>query len=80
MVGSNGMSATPLSWAEIAAWQANTFIRLSSWEARVIRALSQAYVGQSRASEEETCPSPWRGAVTEAEKAAEVAILDSVLG
>ncbi|WP_082452791.1 hypothetical protein [Sphingomonas sp. Leaf208] len=80
MTGSNGMSATPLSWTEIAAWQANTCIRLSPWEARIIRALSLAYVGQSRDSEEETCPSPWRGAVTEAEKAAEVAILDSVLG
>jgi hypothetical protein len=80
MTGSNGMSATPLSWVEISAWQANTCIRLSPWEARIIRALSLAYVGQSRVSEEETCPSPWHGVVTEADKAAEVAILDSVLG
>ena len=80
MVGSNGMASTPLSWSEISAWQANTFIRLSSWEARLIRALSQAYVAQARISEDETCPPPWRGMVTEAEKATEIAILDSVLG
>ena len=80
VTGSNGMSATVLSWAEIAAWQANTSIKLSSWEARLIRALSQAYVQQSRISEDEACPPPWRGAVTEAEKAAEIAVLDDVLG
>lgn len=80
MTGSNGMSATPLPWAEIAAWQANTGVRLSPWEARLMRALSIAYVHQSRISEDETCPSPWRGEVTEAEKAAEISILDAVLG
>lgn len=80
MTGSNGMAATPLSWTEIVAWQTSTCIRLSPWEARVIHALSQAYVGQSRISEDETCPPPWRGMVTEAEKATEVAILDAVLG
>jgi hypothetical protein len=80
LTGSNGMSATPLSWAEIAAWQTCTGIKLSPWESRLIRALSLAYVAQSRISEDETCPPPWRGEVTEAEKAAEVAVLDSVLG
>jgi len=80
MTGSNGMSATPLNWAEIAAWQANTCVKLTPWESRLIRALSLAYVAQSRISEEETCPPPWTGAVTEAEKATEIAILDEVLG
>jgi hypothetical protein len=80
MTGSNGMSATPLSWAEIAAWQVNTRVTLSPWEARLIRSLSIAYLVQSRISEAETCPPPWRGEVTEADKAAEVSILDDVLG
>lgn len=80
MTGSNGMSATPLNWVEIAAWQTNTCVRLTPWEARMIRALSLAYVAQSRISEEETCPPPWTGAVTEAEKATEIAVLDAVLG
>jgi hypothetical protein len=80
VVGSNGMSATVLPWSEIAAWQVNTSVKLSPWESRIIRALSQAYVQQSRISEDETCPPPWRGEVTEAEKAAEIAVLDEVLG
>lgn len=79
LTGSDGMSARSLSWAEIAAWQTNTRIRLSAWEARLIRSLSSAYVTQSRLSEEETCPPPWRGEVTEAEKAAEVRLLDAIL-
>lgn len=80
MTGSNGMAATPLAWAEIAAWQTSTCVRLSPWEARLIRALSIAYLHQRRISEDETCPSPWRGEVSEAEKAAEISILDAVLG
>lgn len=79
LTGSNGMSATPLSWGEIAAWQTNTRIRLCPWEARLIRSLSAAYVAESRRAEEETCPPPWRGEVTEAEKAVELAILDAIL-
>jgi hypothetical protein len=80
MTGSNGMSATPLSWTEIAAWQTNTCVTLTPWEARLIRSLSIAYLVQSRLSEAETCPPPWRGEVTEADKAAEVSFLDAVLG
>ncbi|WP_288935058.1 hypothetical protein [uncultured Sphingomonas sp.] len=80
VTGSNGMSTVPLSWSEITAWQANTLVRLSPWESRMIHALSRAYVQQSRISEDEACPTPWRGEVTEAEKAAEVAVLDAVLG
>lgn len=80
MVGSNGMSPTALSWQEIAAWQSGTSVSLSPWEARLIRALSTAYVHQSRISEDETCPPPWCGAVTDIEKGQEVALLDAVLG
>lgn len=76
LTSSNGMGTVPLSWAEIAAWQTNTHIALSPWEARLIRALSAAYVAESRSAEEEGCPSPW----AEAGKAAEIAILDAVLG
>jgi hypothetical protein len=79
LTGSDGMSAKPLSWGEIAAWQTNTMIRLSPWEARLIRSLSAAYVAESRRAEDETCPPPWRGEVTEAEKVAEIAILDAIL-
>lgn len=80
LTGSNGMGAVPLSWSEIAAWQVNTRVVLSPWEARLIRALSSAYVTESRLAEQETHPPPWCGEVTEAGKAAEIAILDDVLG
>lgn len=80
MTGSNGMSATVLSWAEITAWQTCTGVKLTPWETRIIRGLSLAYLAQSRLSESETCPPPWRGEVTQAEKDTEVAILDAVLG
>ena len=80
MTGSNGMGTTPLNWSEIAAWQTNTRVVLSPWEARLIRSLSLAYVAESRVAEEETCPPPWYGEATEAGKAAEIAILDAVLG
>ncbi len=79
LTGSNGMGAVPLPWAEIYAWQQNAHIRLSAWESKLIRSLSAAYVTESRLAEVETCPPPWRGEVTEAEKAAEVAILDAIL-
>lgn len=80
ITGSNGMGTVPLSWAEIAAWQTNTKVALSPWEARMIRALSVAYVNESRPAEDETYPPPWFGGVSEAGKAAEIAILDAVLG
>ncbi len=79
LTGSDGMSAVPLSWGEIQAWQQNTFVRLSSWEARLIRSLSTEYVAESRRAECETCPPPWLGEATEADKAAEIAILDAIL-
>lgn len=80
LTGSNGMAATPLSWGEINEWQRATSIRISPWEARLIRSLSIAYIAQSRLSEDEACPPPWRGEITEAEKQREVSILDAVLG
>ena len=79
LTGSNGMSAVPLPWGEIYAWQQNTHVRLSSWESRLIRSLSTEYVSESRRAECETCPPPWLGEVTEADKAAEIAILDAIL-
>lgn len=75
-----GMGAGPVSWATIAAWQSLTGVDLSPWEARLIRALSVAYVAESRSAESENCPPPWRAAVTIAERNTEVARLELVLG
>jgi hypothetical protein len=57
MAGSMGQS--PLSHAEIRAWQDNTGERLTYWEARMLRNLSLAYMGESNAAEDQSCPAPW---------------------
>lgn len=77
---SNGMSATPLSWQEIAAWQRSTSVELGPWEARLIRSLSEAYVAESRKAESENCPPPWRTKVTQREQDLEEETLRMVLG
>lgn len=58
-VQSGGMGPAPLSNTEIRAWQSNTGIILSPWEARFIRRLSIDYLSQSHDAEESTCPAPW---------------------
>lgn len=46
-----GMGAAPVSWAEIDAWMRRTGIRLVAWEARLLRDLSSAYLGQHAKSD-----------------------------
>lgn len=58
-VSSGGMGPAPITHMEIRAWQENTGIDLSSWEARTLRDLSGAYLGQSSQSEDPSCPAPW---------------------
>jgi hypothetical protein len=77
---STGMDRTPLSWCEIEAWQRTTHARLSVWEVRLLRKLSLAYVSEGRRAEDENCPAPWRGEVTQAERVATEAALRRVLG
>ncbi len=77
---SNGMGSSPLSWQEINAWCDRTLIDLCPWEARLIRALSVAYVAEKAKSESETHPAPWHSAVTQREIDADEAELDTVLG
>ncbi len=55
----NGMGQSPISHLEMAAWQANTGVDLSSWEARTLRSLSLAYLGEVERAREPGCPSPW---------------------
>lgn len=60
-----GMGEAPISHAEIQAWQHNTGIALSAWEARTLRRLSVAYVDQLHKSRDPQCPAPWVPAVIE---------------
>lgn len=54
-----GMGPAPLSHEEIAAWQANTGIDLTSWEARMLRALSLVYLNESHEAKKPARPQPW---------------------
>lgn len=75
-----GMGSAPLSWQSIAAWQTVTGIRLSRWEARLIRKLSIEYLAEGHRAESENCPPPWRREVSEREKDLELQRLQMVLG
>ncbi|MCW2395892.1 hypothetical protein M2343_002308 [Sphingobium sp. B8D3B] len=77
---SNGMGSSPLCFTEIEAWQRVTGVRLAPWEARLIRKLSSDYLAESRKAESENCPPPWRWKVTQAERTAELALLEEILG
>lgn len=80
LMEANGMGTSPISWREVVAWQEATGIRISAGEARLIRKLSTEYLHQSRRSEDETCPPPWRAEVTQRERELETARLEMVLG
>jgi len=54
-----GMGEVPITHSEIRAWMLNTGIRLSPWEARTLRKLSQDYVNESHKATQRNCPAPW---------------------
>lgn len=58
-VSAGGMGPAPVSHTELLAWQENTGVELSSWEARTLRDLSRAYLGESHRAEDPACPAPW---------------------
>lgn len=75
-----GMGSAPLSWQEISAWSHCTGVSLPPWEARLTRRLSVDFLAESRRAEDETCPPPWQAEVTRSGIAAELRMLDDVLG
>lgn len=80
MVGSGGMGPAPLSWTEIAAWQRCVGIRLPSWQSRLMRSLSVAYIAEKTAAEIEGASAPWRHEVSQRERDADEAALYALLG
>ena len=56
------LGETPLTHSEIEAWMRNTGIRLSTWEARVLKRLSIEYLDESRQATDAARPSPWSDA------------------
>jgi hypothetical protein len=57
-----GMGNGPLTHAEIMAWQINTGIELQSWEARILKRLSNHYLAESQRATARDCPAPWADA------------------
>jgi hypothetical protein len=58
-VAYGGMGPVPLTHADIAAWQANTGVELTAWEARTLRGLSMDWVGMLQTAAQPDCAAPW---------------------
>lgn len=58
-VEAGGMGPAALSHREIEAWQRNTGIELTSWEAGMLRKLSREYLAMSQDATSPSCPPPW---------------------
>lgn len=69
-----GAGAVPLSHAEIEAWQHNTGITLNTWQARMLKRLSQEYLSEYQAAADADRPAPWQGAAYAKPKASLVAM------
>lgn len=50
----------PITQQEIGWWQRNTGIRLTSWQARTLRRLSQDYLSERRKGEKRGAQPPWQ--------------------
>lgn len=66
-----GMSAGPLTHAEILAWSALVGVVLQPWEARCLRRLSVEYLNESQNATKRGAPAPWEEAADQVEKAVE---------
>jgi len=54
-----GMGPSAVTHSEIRAWQDNVGVELTSWEARTLRALSEAYLGETIRAKSPSCQPPW---------------------
>ena len=54
-----GAGPAPIDHIAISAWQQNTGIELSAWEARTLRRLSIDYINECHRAKENYCKPPW---------------------
>jgi hypothetical protein len=80
IVEAAGMGAAPVSWTEIEAWQRLTGIRLTPWEASLMRSLSACFLAQKPKSELTTDPAPCSIKVSTSGRSADEAALDALFG
>lgn len=62
--------AIPLTWSDLMAWSAGTGIDLQPWEARTVRALSSAWVAETRRAEDREALAPWAEPMSEVARSA----------
>lgn len=62
-----GFGPVPLSYQEILAWMTCTRRTLQPWEVRVLRRLSVEYISMLSRAEDENCPDPWAGELSDEE-------------
>lgn len=58
-----GMGTGPVTFAEMAAWQAARGFELEPWEARLLRRLSVDYVAETHRATKRDSQPPWGGTV-----------------
>jgi len=55
----SGMGSMPITWQELAAWQAVTGVELDAFEAEAVMQLSGAYAAMYEQARKDACPAPW---------------------
>lgn len=77
-----GFGPTPITHAEILAWQTNMRRTLQPWEVSMLRRLSVQWIVEAQRAEDPNCAPPWDGeTVTSEEKRAVASSLrDAIRG
>lgn len=57
---SNSFGVSPISYQDIYYWSKLADLPVGWWEVKALRAMSAAYIDQSKKSTEELCPPPWQ--------------------
>lgn len=58
-MSAGGQSQSPLTWADLQAWERGSGITLHPWQARLLRALSAEYLSESLTADAHDAPPPW---------------------
>lgn len=67
---SGGMGPVPLTHSELVAWQQNSGIELTPWEAQTLRRLSIEHINECVRADKPDCPSPLAVVMTDEDREA----------
>ena len=57
--GTGGQHGSPLSWADLQAWQSGSGVSLPPWMLRLLRRLSGEYLAEALQADAHDAPPPW---------------------